>query len=97
MDVQSRMRGHRSRRVKSLAALMFLVIFGAVCEQVGRRHDHTRFPQVGRSVDIGGRTLNIYCSGNGSPTVVFDTFSHEAGYQWLAVQAAIATFTRACW
>jgi hypothetical protein len=91
------MRGHRSRLVKSLAALMFLVIFGVVCEQVGRRHDHSRFPQVGRSVDIGGRTLNIYCSGNGSPTVVFDTFSHEAGYQWLAVQAAIATLTRACW
>lgn len=39
---------------------------GIVFEEVGRRRDRDRMPRVGRSVDIGGRSLNIYCSGEGS-------------------------------
>jgi hypothetical protein len=74
-----------------------LVIVGAVYEQIGRRMDRRRYLQIGRSVDIGGRTMNIYCSGEGGPTVVFETFSHVAGYGWSGVQREVAKFTRACW
>jgi pimeloyl-ACP methyl ester carboxylesterase len=48
-------------------------------------------------VDIGGRTLNIYCSGEGGPSVVFKTFWHMSGYSWSGVQRQLAKFTRACW
>jgi hypothetical protein len=66
-------------------------------EQAGRRQDRQRYRQIGRSVDIGGRTLNISCSGEGGPTVVFDTFGHMSGYSWSAVQSEVARFARACW
>jgi hypothetical protein len=75
--------------------LLILILAGWSWEQ--RRLARQRYPQVGRSVDIGGRTLNLYCSGEGSPTVVFDTFSHQAGLSWLAVQPEAAKFTHACW
>lgn len=39
-------------------------------EQGQRAPDRERFPQVGRSVDIGGRTLNIGCSGSGYTAVI---------------------------
>jgi pimeloyl-ACP methyl ester carboxylesterase len=47
-------------------------------------------------VDIGGRRLNLYCAGTGSPTVVFDSPSGDAGWVWAAVQPQVAKKTRAC-
>jgi pimeloyl-ACP methyl ester carboxylesterase len=50
------------------------LVSGLVYEQAGRARDRERFPQVGRSIDIGGgRTLNLYCSGAGQPAVIFQT------------------------
>jgi len=84
--------------VRRVAICVFaLLAAGVVFEQAGRRMDRRRYPQIGHSVDIGGRTMNIYCSGEGGPTVVFETFSHMAGYSWSAVQREVAKFTRACW
>jgi hypothetical protein len=81
--------------LRRLAIVVFaLAIAGVVYEQIGSRIDRRRYPQIGRSVDIGGRTMNIYCSGGGGPTVVFETFSHMAGYSWSGVQREAAKFTR---
>ena len=76
------------------ATIVITVIAGVVYEQLGRRSDKRRFPQIGRSVDIGGRTLNIFCSGEGAPTVVLEG---EVGFRWTPIQREVARFTRACW
>lgn len=47
-------------------------------------------------VDIGGRKMNIYCVGHGSPTVVFDAGLGDQIRAWATVQPAIARVTRAC-
>lgn len=47
-------------------------------------------------VDVGGRRLNLFCLGSGSPTVVFETGSGRAGWDWFQVQPAVAKRTRAC-
>jgi pimeloyl-ACP methyl ester carboxylesterase len=77
--------------------LVAAALVGAAYEQVGRGRDRTRFPQIGRSFHLGERSLNMYCSGDGEPTVVFDSSAHTAGYRWVALQPQVATFTRACW
>jgi pimeloyl-ACP methyl ester carboxylesterase len=74
-----------------------LILAGIVYEQIGERRDRKRYPQIGRSIDIGGRTLNIYCSGERGPTVIFEGAGHTAGYAWAAMQAEAAKLTRACW
>lgn len=91
------MRKWRSRSTLWGLVIVALALLGIVSEQVGRYRDRSRYPQVGSSFDIGSRSLNVYCLGEGSPTVVFDTFSHLAGYNWIAVQPEVAKFTRACW
>ena len=80
-----------------LLLLVVLLLVGIAYEQIGERQEHNRFPQVGRSVDIGGRSLNIYCSGEGAPTVILDTGGSSPGYSNLVVQRQVAKFTRACW
>jgi pimeloyl-ACP methyl ester carboxylesterase len=74
------------------------LLIGFTYEQSGRSHDASRVPpRIGQAVDIGGRTLNLYCSGEGSPTVILEAGAGGPGYEWAHVQPKIATFTRACW
>ena len=50
------------RRLKQVAAaVVILGLAGSVFEQIGRYRDRSRFKQIGRSVNIGGRTLNLSC------------------------------------
>ncbi len=86
------------RAAKYLALFVVaLVLTGIIYEQIGERRDRKKYKQIGRSVDIGGRSLNIYCSGDGKPTVIFEGAGHTAGYAWIDIQAEVSKFTRACW
>jgi len=80
-----------------LLLLVVAVLAGITYEQIGQRRDGKRFPQVGRSVDIGGRTLNIFCSGAGAPPVIFESGGPGPGLEWDAFQPEAAKFTQACW
>jgi len=86
-----------ARALLALLVLAILIAGGIGYEQVARRRDRARFPQVGRSVDIGGRSLNIYCSGQGAPAVVLESDALVPGFGWAPVQRELAGFTRACW
>ena len=48
------------------AAVLLLAIAGFVYEWVGERRDRLQFPQVGRSIDIGGRSQHLLL-GRGKP------------------------------
>lgn len=43
-----------------------------------------------------GRKMNIYCTGQGSPTVIFDAGLTDETSAWGLVQPAVASKTRAC-
>ncbi len=57
---------------------------------------YAQFARPGQLVDIGGRRLNLHCSGAGPVTVIFDSPSGEPGLSWFKVQPRIAQRTRAC-
>jgi pimeloyl-ACP methyl ester carboxylesterase len=44
----------------------------------------------------GGRSLNLYCLGKGSPTVVLEPGIGETAFTWWKVQDRIARLTRIC-
>jgi pimeloyl-ACP methyl ester carboxylesterase len=54
------------------------------------------FARPHQLVDIGGLRMNLYCSGQGATTVVFDAPSGDAGWNWFKVQPMVASHTRAC-
>lgn len=54
------------------------------------------FARPHQLVDIGGRRLNLYCTGSGPVTVVFDAPSGDGGWTWHGVQPKVAARTRAC-
>jgi pimeloyl-ACP methyl ester carboxylesterase len=81
-----------------LTLLVLALLWGFAYEQVGRARDASQLPpRVGQAVDIGGRTLNLYCSGQGTPTVILEPGGNSPGYAQLWLQSKMAVFTRTCW
>jgi pimeloyl-ACP methyl ester carboxylesterase len=54
----------------------------------------SRYPPPGRLLDIGGRRLHLYETGQGSPTVVLEAGIAATSLSWRPVQDEIAKFTR---
>ena len=81
-----------------LTLLVLALLAGFTYEQVGRAEDARQLPpRVGQAVDIGGRTLNLRCTGQGSPTVILEPGGNSPGYAQLWLQSKMAEFTRTCW
>lgn len=80
-----------------LGLIVLVAASGTTYEAYERHVVRKRFPAPGELVDIGGRKIQIYCSGSGSPTVVFESGLDISGaLSWSAVLPSVATKTRAC-
>lgn len=83
-----------------LIALLLLVAFcvlaGFVYENICEARDRHFNPMVGRLVDVHGKTMHIYCTGEGSPAVILDSGLGDTYSSWRSVQPDIAKFTQVC-
>jgi pimeloyl-ACP methyl ester carboxylesterase len=91
MDPMSK--GWTALAILALAGGASTSMFAAAAQQ---QATGDAFAKPHQLVDIGGRKMNLYCSGQGATTVVFDAPSGEAGWNWFRVQPAVANHTRAC-
>ncbi|MFZ0212483.1 MAG: alpha/beta hydrolase [Candidatus Acidiferrales bacterium] len=71
-------------------------IAGATYELICEHNDARRFPQEGRSVDVGGFRLNIHCTGTGAPPVILDSGLGIPAMGWDLVQPGVQKFTQVC-
>jgi pimeloyl-ACP methyl ester carboxylesterase len=75
---------------------MFLALAGATYQGVATALERREFPHPGRLVDVGGHQLHLYCTGEGTPTVVLEAPAAGLSAAWGWVQPAIAETTRVC-
>jgi pimeloyl-ACP methyl ester carboxylesterase len=52
------------------------------------------YPPPGQMVDVGGHRVHLYCTGEGSPTVMVVGMGFS--FDWSLVQDGVAKFTRIC-
>ena len=71
------------------------VVAGAVYQTIGTRRDRRRFPPPGRLVRVNERRMHIHVTGEGTPTVVFESGMGASCLSWTLVQPQVAQFTRA--
>lgn len=90
-------------RHTSIGAVVLLAVLlpaGWLYQSIGESLDARRFPQQGRNVALGaafpGVSLNIHCTGQGSPVVVLEAGAGVPAVGWSLVQPGIAEFTRVC-
>ncbi len=88
----------RLRRLATLAGaiLVVLILIGATYQGVAPAFERRRYPHPGRMVKAGSHQLHIYCSGEGTPTVVLEAPATGMSAAWGWVQPAIARKTRVC-
>jgi len=79
-----------------VVAAVVLCAVGATYQWFAMRTDARRFPMPGDRVDIGGRSLHLYCSGQGGATVLLENGLGGNYAAWRPVQAGIAQFARVC-
>jgi pimeloyl-ACP methyl ester carboxylesterase len=79
-----------------IGLLAALALGGAFYQIAAEHHDRQRFPQAGRSMDVGGFSLNINCTGQGSPAVILDSGLGVPAAGWNLVQPDVAKFARVC-
>jgi pimeloyl-ACP methyl ester carboxylesterase len=82
--------------VASLAALVVLALVGYIYEPIAETADAKAYPPPGQMVDVGGYSLHINCTGEGSPTVVIEAGWGDSSAGWAWVQPEVAKTTRVC-
>ena len=88
------------RAIAALAAATLLSIGEITLAQPApaNMEDQRLLPYVtpGQLVDIGGRRINLHCTGAGSPTVILMAGSASWSPIWYKVQPEIAQKARVC-
>lgn len=82
--------------VRLLAVFVILIGLAALYQCVANARDARRFPPPGRLVSVAGQRLHLYCLGEGSPTVIFESGAGGTTLSWSLVQPQVAKITRAC-
>lgn len=80
-----------------LAAILVVLLLGAIYEGSAEAADVRAYPAPGELVDVGGYRLHLNCVGTGSPTVVIEAGLGDWSATWSSwVQPAVAESTRVC-
>jgi pimeloyl-ACP methyl ester carboxylesterase len=78
-----------------LGILGLPVVAGVVYQTIGTWRDRRRFPPPGRLVRVNEGQIHIHATGEGTPTVVFESGMGASCLSWTLVQPQVAQFTRA--
>lgn len=79
-----------------LVGIVTLLGIGVVYQVVGTAVDQHTYTPPGQLVDVGGYKMHIYCTGEGSPTVILDHVGAANSAQWALIQPVVAAHTRVC-
>ena len=72
-----------------------LLAAGLMYQSVGTVQDRRLFPPPGRLVRVNNSLMHIHATGEGIPTVLFESGMGASCLSWTLVQPAVAEFSRA--
>jgi pimeloyl-ACP methyl ester carboxylesterase len=78
-----------------LGTLALPVVAGAIYQAIGTWRARRNFPPPGRLVRVNEGRMHINVSGEGTPTVVFESGMGASCLSWTLVQPRVAQFARA--
>jgi len=89
-------RWFRKLVISVFAFVLLLLAAGFIYENISEARDRRFNAMPGELVDVAGRKMHIYCTGEGIPTVVLDSGLGNTYVSWRKVQPEIAKFARVC-
>ena len=82
--------------MRSSLAAAFVLIVLAIGVHARQASSPQGYPSPGHLIDISGRRLHLYCTGEGNPTVILVAGGGGFSIDWALVQPKIADNTRVC-
>ena len=82
--------------MKILIALVLTGMFAGMQNVAHAAPGDQVYARTGQLVSANGARLNLYCTGKGSPAVVFDSGWEDWAPVWAIVQPEVAKWTRVC-
>lgn len=79
----------------SIFVLLLTICISANAENIAQEEEDWRIPP-GQLFDIGGYKLHMYCLGEGSPTVIFDSGIGGFSLEWIHVERLLEKQVKAC-
>jgi pimeloyl-ACP methyl ester carboxylesterase len=81
----------------SLVILLFTVAAGStVYNAAALRYYRAIYPAPGKMYEVNGHQMHLYCTGEGSPTIVLDAGMGNYSTAWAKVQPELSKTTRVC-
>jgi len=69
---------------------------GLIYQSLSEAKDKQNYPPLGQMIDVGGYRLHLYCTGQGSPTIILEGGLAGPALQWALVQQKLEKTTRVC-
>ncbi len=82
--------------VYPLLTVLALASVGGGYQVLGAQADASAYPMPGQLVDVGGRSLHLRCTGNGTPIVLLQPGAGEFSSNMGWIAPAVAKSTRVC-
>lgn len=82
--------------IRITGGFLALILIGVVYQLVGMARDRANYQPPGKLIDVGGHQLHLYCTGEGSPTIILDAMGTGWSIYWTKVQPELAKVTRVC-
>ena len=82
--------------MRSAILTVFIGLCGGLPYLAGAAPGDEVYSRPGRLVATAGTRLNLYCTGSGSPAVVFESGWEDWAPVWTIVQPRVAQWTTAC-
>ncbi|MFI4959741.1 MAG: alpha/beta fold hydrolase [Lysobacterales bacterium] len=79
-----------------LFLLLALAVAGASWNALAIRHYRSANPPPGKLYSVNGRQMHLYCTGEGSPTVVLESGLGEDFTAWAKIQPSLSRTTQTC-
>jgi pimeloyl-ACP methyl ester carboxylesterase len=100
MNTQSRSRkilNFLKRGVIGISITVFvLAVTGMIYQTAATEADQRKYPPPGILVNVDGYRMHIYCTGEGSPTVILDSANMGMVSNWAWIQPEVGKTTRVC-
>ncbi len=77
-------------------SLLVLLILGFAYQTIATETDKNAYPVRGQLYSIDGHQMNLYCTGEGSPTVILEAGGVANSLWWYQVQRQLEQHTRVC-
>jgi alpha/beta hydrolase fold len=93
----SKWRRITERVLLSLVILLFVVAAGSTTfNAIALRYYRAIYPAPGKIYRVNGHDMHLYCTGEGSPTIVLEAGGENGFLKWAKVQTGLSKTTQVC-